>query len=98
MPFIQYSPQLSPLVFGFFQCRSCGYCFYGGGCAALHRSSCPHEHRSYASTIYIFGDRETWALLREIPRPSAAQIARARACPDTPIDVHEPRGSEVTPR
>ena len=75
MPYIMYDPAKSPLQFGFFTCRLCGNSFYGGNCAALHASTCPET--SYNETMYVFGDRENWALLREIPLPSSSEIQRA---------------------
>jgi hypothetical protein len=89
MPFIQYSPELSPLCFGYFTCRACQHQFYGAGCVALHGSDCA-EGESYDNTVYVFGDRETWKLLREIPMPTADEIRRAIAAPGTAVALRPP--------
>lgn len=83
MPYLQYDPAQSRLRFGFFVCRVCGQKFYGGGCAAIHTKECTSP--GYDETVYVFGDHETWALLREIPLPTADQIRRARAAPGTEL-------------
>lgn len=85
MPYLQYDPIRSPLRFGFFVCRKCGHTFYGGGCAALHASGCTEQ--GYGQTIYVFGERETWALLTEITKPTPLEIARAVAAPGTVVEL-----------
>lgn len=85
MPYLQYDPERSPLHFGFFVCQVCGNTFYGGNCAALHASTC--SETSYCQTVYVFGDRETWALLCEISQPTPAEIAKAVAAPGAVIEI-----------
>ena len=88
MPFIQYSPEQSPLCFGYFECRACRHHFYGAGCAALHGSCCTEQ--AYSNTVYVFGDRETWNLLREIPLPTNDEIRRAIAAPGRAVALRGP--------
>ena len=94
MPYLQYDPGRSTYRFGFFVCRACGNTFYGGGCAALHASSC--SETGYEQTVYVFGEAETWLLLTEIEPPPAAVVAQAKAHPGTVVHYGRKNGCWVS--